>query len=430
MRRQGVLIRLIVAWGMASTGMGWAAPPDADMGLDPNAPVYEMPVVIELALRSNPIVMGADAVIQQTQGQRITAGAYPNPTVIGQTGGLFQDSSSGAQIRGGGGGSAGNDVVTVEQPLEWFGKRSARKREADAGIAGAVASLAEAKLNLIADVKIAFYDLLVAQQALELAKQNQEIVGAVARIVRARVKSGEAPEFEAIKADVEVLKTSQVVTRAQNTIRVSRVVLDTLTSGQLGPSYRIRGDFDFFPTHLELKTLTAQALDRHPTIMRLQKLVEGAGLTLVKEEQSRVPDVTVFGGAQVSGQTGFFGGVSLPAPVWYLRQGEIATALGAKRRGEAELLRARNDLLKAVNQHFQDAQATAKLIEVFEQGLLKQAQQALRIAELSFQQGASNLLEVLDAQRVLRQVLVEYLQARYDLSVSMAKLERAVAGMI
>ena len=39
----------------------------------------------------------------------------------------------------------------------------------------------------------------------------------VARFVRARVKSGEAPEFEAIKADVEVLKTNQVVTRAQNT---------------------------------------------------------------------------------------------------------------------------------------------------------------------------------------------------------------------
>jgi len=252
----------------------------------------------------------------------------------------------------------------------------------------------------------------------------------VARIVRARVKSGEAPEFEAIKADVEVLKSNQVVTRAQNTLRVSRVVLDTLTSGQLGPSYRIRGDFETFPTHLELKNLSARALERHPTIMRLQKLVEGAGLTLVKEEQSRVPDLTVFGGAQVNGQTGFFGGLSLPAPVWYLRQGEIATALGARRRGEAELLRAQNELLKAVNQHFQDAQATAKLIEVFEQGLLKQAQEALRIAEISFEQGASPLLEVLDAQRVQRQIMVEYLQARYDLSVSMARLERAVAGMI
>jgi len=127
---------------------------------------------------------------------------------------------------------------------------------------------------------------------------------------------------------------------------------------------------------------------------------------------------------------GFFGGLSLPAPVWYLRQGEIATALGARRRGEAELLRAQNELLKAVNQHFQDAQATAKLIEVFEQGLLKQAQEALRIAEISFEQGASPLLEVLDAQRVQRQIMVEYLQARYDLSVSMARLERAVAGMI
>ena len=87
--------------------MGWAAPPNGDMGVDSSAPVYEMPAVIDMALKFNPVVMGADAAIQQSQGQRITAGAYPNPTVIGQTGGLFQDTSTGAQIRGGGSSGGG-----------------------------------------------------------------------------------------------------------------------------------------------------------------------------------------------------------------------------------------------------------------------------------------------------------------------------------
>jgi len=67
---------------------------------------------------------------------------------------------------------------------------------------------------------------------------------------------------------------------------------------------------------------------------------------------------------------------------------------------------------------------------VLEKGLLKQAEEALRIAKFSFQQGAASLLEVLDAQRVQRQVLFDYAQARFELSVALSRLERAVGGVL
>ena len=61
--------------------------------------------------------------------------------------------------------------------------------------------------------------------------------------------------------------------------------------------------------------------------------------------------------------------------------------------------------------------------------MLKQAEQTLQVARISFQQGAASLLDVLDAQRVYRQTLLEYAQARADLSISLARLERAVGGI-
>ena len=97
-----------------------------------------------------------------------------------------------------------------------------------------------------------------------------------------------------------------------------------------------------------------------------------------------------------------------------------------QRRQEGEWFLIRNDLLKAVYQHFQDAETAAEQIEVFEKGLLKQAQDALQMAQRSFQQGAASLLEVLDAQRVARQVKLEYNFARRDLSGALSRLERAV----
>jgi len=158
-------------------------------------------------------------------------------------------------------------------------------------------------------------------------------------------------------------------------------------------------------------------------------VVEQAEFAVTKEQQARVPNVTLFGGyAREVGREAYVGGLTVPTPLWYRQQGHIATALGTQRKEEAELLRARNDLARAMNQHAREAETAQEQILVYEEGLLKQAQEALRIAQLSFRQGASSLLDVLDAQRVQRQITVDYNQARFELSLALTRFERALGG--
>lgn len=394
--------------------------------------LYTLEGIVRLALERNPVMAGAQASIDQSAGRRVAAGAYPNPTLSGNSGhGEIRDAGR-ADIQSSLTRQSLTEYnATVGQPLEWPAKRAARQRAAEAGLAGATVGLAETKLNLTATVKIAFYDLLLAQRDLELAKVNGQTVEDVRRIVKSRVRLGEAPQFEAIKAEVEVLKANQLITRTENTVRVARVVLDTLTVGALGPSFTIAGDFETLRPDMTLDTLLVRASEQHPTLQRLTNLIQQADRTIEFERQARVPNIIVNGSYwREIGREAVTAGLSVPTPIWYQQQGEIATALGAKRREEAEWLRVRQGLLKEVNQHFQHAQTTATLIEVFEKGLMKQGQEALRIAQFSFQQGASSLLEVLDAQRVQRDILVDYAQARYDLSVSLARLDRAVGGLL
>jgi cobalt-zinc-cadmium efflux system outer membrane protein len=142
-----------------------------------------------------------------------------------------------------------------------------------------------------------------------------------------------------------------------------------------------------------------------------------------------VPNVTLFGTyAREAGREGVVGGVSIPTPLWYRQQGHIATALGTQRKEEAELVRSRNELVRAINQHAREAETAQDQIIVYEEGLLKQAQEALRIAQLSFRQGASSLLDVLDAQRVQRQITVDYNLARFELSMALTRFERALGA--
>jgi len=385
-------------------------------------PTFELDRIIELALERNPAIATARSVIEQNEGGQIQAGAYPNPLITAQSAdAAIRDPSNGIRMieRG----------VTVHQTVEWPGMRSARKDAAGAGLEGATVGLEVAKLNLIAEVKGLFYELLLAERTVDLLQQNLETVQEVARIVKARVRSGEGPQFESVKAEVEVLKAKQELTKAKNAVRVRLVGLDTLTAGGLGSRYKVQGDFRSLRDHLDPEQMAARDLSQHPILKRQGKLVEQAEITVSKERQSRVPNVTMFGGyAREAGREAVFGGLTVPTPIWYLQQGHIATALGSQRKEEAELLRARNDLARAINQHAREAETAQEQILVYEEGLLKQAQEALRIAQLSFRQGASSLLDVLDAQRVQRQITVDYNQARFELSLALTRFERAVGG--
>lgn len=384
---------------------------------------YTLRQVIQLALQHNPKMKGAEAVFEQSQSQRVTADAYLNPTIIASAGpGWIRDPSTGVSII--------ERTVTVQQPLEWLGKRAARQRAADAGVGGARAGLEQTTVSVMADTKGAFFQLLFAQQDAELARENLNTVEDLVKLVSARVSTKEAPKFELIKATVELQKAQKDLARADNALLVVRAKLNTVTGKALGESFAVQGEFETVRAGLELHKLMNQATERQPALRRQQKIVEQAEYTIEHERASRIPNVSVIGQYhREAGDESMTAGLSVALPLWYRRQGEIGTAMAMHQEAQAERDRMQQELEQTVTQHFQEMQTAQAQMKVFEQGLLHQAKEALDIAQFSFRHGASSLLEVIDAQRVYRQTLLEYAQAQADHSIALARLERAVGGL-
>jgi outer membrane protein, heavy metal efflux system len=417
--RPALICRIIIALGCVMISESYSAGYAAE--LSPGG--YTLNQVVQLALQHNPVMSGAEAVLEQSQGQRVTAGAYLNPTITGSAGrGAIREPSTGVSIT--------ERTITVEQPLEWLGKRAARQRAADAGLAGALAGMEETKVILMAEVKAAFFQLLFAQQDAQLARENLKTVEDLVKLVSARVGTREAPKFELVKATVELQKSKKELARADNALLVSRAKLNTVTGKTLGESFAIQGEFETARAGLDLRVLTDQARDRQPALRRQQRVVEQAEFTIEQERASRMPNVTVIGQYhREAGDESVTAGLSVPLPLWYRRQGEIGTAMGTHRRAQAERDRFQQELEQTITQHFQEVRTAQEQMQVFEQGLLFQAKEAFDIAQFSFRHGATSLLEVIDAQRVNRQTLLEYAQARADHSIALARLERAVGGL-
>lgn len=388
----------------------------ASAGTDPG--VFRLEEVIELALKRNPAMHAAQGGVRQRQGERVAAGAFLNPSIDGSGGrGAIRDPSTGVSIV--------ERTVTVEQPLELPGKRRARREAAEAGLAGALAGVDEARLNILADAKVAFYRLLLAQRDVDLSTQNLSTVQDIFQTIKARVDAGQARPFEAVKANVELQKATKELSRAQNGLVAARAGLNAVTAGALGKDFSVHGDFVSLREELKLDKLITAALESHPILRRTAKQIEQADHAVTLERESRIPFVSITGTYhREAGDEAYIAGLRVPLPLWYRRQGEIEAALGAKERAEAERVRAENELIRSITEFAQEARTAREQIDVFEKGLLKQAEEALRIARISFRQGAAGLLELIDSQRVYRQMQLEYTEVRSALSIALARLER------
>ncbi|MDP3599301.1 MAG: TolC family protein, partial [Nitrospirota bacterium] len=170
MTRQRIVWLAVVASGLASLGLSTYEA----VAADENTNTHTIDSVLELALAHNPTMARAQGDMRQRRGQQVAAGAYLNPSISGAAGrGNIRDPSTGVKVT--------ERTVTVEQPLEWQGKRRARQQAADAGAAGASAAMEETRLNVIAEAKVAFYQVLFAQRDAELTGQNLTMVEEVLR---------------------------------------------------------------------------------------------------------------------------------------------------------------------------------------------------------------------------------------------------------
>lgn len=383
--------------------------------------IYTLDEILSIAVEKNPSIVIFRANLEAGRGAVLSAAAYPNPEIeLG--GGMSRPVDTG--------GSNGNYSIGIGQPIEWPGKRLYRKKAAEAEVQAAEKDIDGFGLELRTEVKKAFYQLLLNKKAVETAKENSGIVFELLKTVEVRVRAGESPEFELVKAKVETLRADKELKKAGSRLAVSRAVLNALLGNSLRNDFDIDGAFKAPDKKYGLQALLSTAMEKHPFILKAKREAEAKSYFLEMEKASVFPGVAVKGFFNKETDKDSYGlALSIPIPLWYQRKGEIASAAGGLAKAEAEIFKTRVELSKVITEEFQNYTVALDQIEVFEKGLLRQSEEALRIADLSYRQGESGLLDFLDAQRVYLSTLIEYYQSFFELESSLAALERAAGGL-
>jgi len=382
-------VALLMVWlfrGMVVSAQGGSPALPATVTLDE---------VLTLLDQRSPRSAADRASIPVVAADRITARTLPNPTISYGGVHLVSGLSTGAVTQ---------HQVIVEQPLLLFHQRQARLDAADTNVKAEVARVAETRAGRRLAVRQTFASLLSRQEQLRVLQESLTNLDRVQQLVRARAAAGDRSQYEVVRIETETESLRVQVMNAATDVEDVSGQLGALL-GLSGWTPRAVGALDVGKVSTDIEELWATAQRRLPSLvsLRQQQAAARGGLLLARRERLPVPALS--GGTQVTQDvhgTSAFVGFSIPLPFFDHNQGAVAKATAqidaANLLIQAGMGEARAEIERAavVLNKRRDA------LQALEGAVMGRLPTLRRMAEDAYREGSADILELLDANRSLK----------------------------
>jgi cobalt-zinc-cadmium efflux system outer membrane protein len=376
------------------------------------------------ALARNPAIAAAREQVAQARARVSEAKALPDPTfesTLEQQQTLLTPSTATSKDFGLG--------LTLPFPT----KLHLAGRVAAADLRSAEFSLTQLGNEIAAQTAQAYDALLVAGRHGQDLADGKTFAEDFLKKTEARFQGGTVAKLDVIKAKVDVAQADNALIANERAIATARATLNRFLGRQPGAPIDAADDLSDVPPALpDLETLAALAASSRPEIRSVAAQREGAHDARRLAGQYWVPDLSLTlsrnytAGDPPAYSTAF--SFNLPLFFWQHRNGPIAEA----QHREAELEATSRDTAAQVDLDLRTSHAAAdtarrQALYIRDQ-LLPEAEEAYRIASVSYGLGGASALELLDAKRTLLDARSQYTDALGAANDALADLERAVGA--
>jgi cobalt-zinc-cadmium efflux system outer membrane protein len=408
--------RKILIMCVAITGISWSL-----WAQEPKEKSLTLDQCVTIALQQNPLLLSSQEQYRASLARISQAKALPQPSLNFDSDlqrKLFNFKDSGESYFG------------FSQTIEFPGKRLVRGKIAARESDEILSEIELLKLDIIFQVKQAFYGLLLAQEKLRYAQQDLELTEDFLNKAELKLSAGEIAKVEVLRARVEASKAANAVKVAQNEQRLAAAVLNFLLARKKYDPLEIQGELKRSFIKLDVEELRQRAFSFRPEIKRVGFALERE--TLIKKQgyMSYLPDFDL-GIARhrlLGEQTTWDFTIAFPIPLffWQPKKGEIAEAeanIESLKREEDHL---KNTISLEVEEAYMNALTASNQIKLFEEDILTQAEEVYNMFLFSFQEGEIGGIELIEARRSLIESRQAYADALFNYAVTIAALEKSV----
>jgi len=284
-------------------------------------------------------------------------------------------------------------------------------------------------------LRAAYYDLLLAQDKVDIARDTTSLFEGSLRAAELRLKAGDIARADVARLRVDALRAQNDARAAEADLRRAQLALGYLIGVEAKASDIRAADPWLSPAVLDAYGVADELIERRPDVRAAKMRVEGAQKARDLARSLRTRDLTV--GAQfdhyplgTGANTNTFGsgnsyGVFMSIPLFarYYYEGEIQGSEVAYNAALEALDKVRAQARAELSRTLSDLQAAAERLRRYDESLLVEAKKAADSVEFAYKNGAIGVMDLLDARRTLRTIQIDSATSRNDYSKALAAWE-------
>ena len=389
----------------------------------PGSSDMQLDALVREALRNNPELKAAGYNQEAMEARALQAGSLDDPELQ-----YMREEVPGFRWN-----EAMYSRVELMQRFRFPGKLSTEREIAEIEAEHAHHERMEKVNDVLATLRMAYFDLWFAQQSIALNRENTRLLRQFVTIAQTRYGVGEAPQQDVLKSYVElsrldnqvvVLRQQELSARAMLAALLSRPSSDTLGIGV------VPDEIVPLPT---LDTLQYLALRFRPMLWHDSLSVEESGKMLSLAKKEFLPDFSLgleYVTTPVSDFRGWSvrAGMTLPFAPWTLTKANarLEEASVSITKAQETLKNSRNMVLSSVQDLYFKAQSLKRQLGNYTTVIVPQSQHALQASLMAYQTGRTDFLMLIDSYRMLVELSMEKLMLRMQFEQTIAEMKQAI----
>jgi len=386
---------------------------------------------INEALQNNHSLKSADKKLQALKQQPDQVSALPDP-ILGFTQWLQPvETRVGPQ----------QNIFSLSQKIPFPGKLSLKKDIAKNAVEDSYLDYGIAKRELIFKIKSDWYDLFLVDRTINILDDYRMLLKDFVNAAAAKYATGQGIQAQVLKAQVEyssIRVRLHDLKRKRSTL-VSRLnqVRNKTADFEIQKVSRIDTSFKNF----HQQDLLESALNNRREIKSRVLKRESADFQRNLANKNWLPDFTIQANyitvqdkntpASDAGTDAWGVMVGLNLPLWQApRLAAVEQAEQQILMQQAQLEDIKTKIVNDIHDLIYREQSTRETLDLYKDELLLQAESSLQSAFSAYRSGNISFLDLLDAERMLLQLRLTFVEEQVSYQKIIAALERAVGSAI
>jgi outer membrane protein TolC len=326
------------------------------------------------------------------------------------------------------------------QTFPWFGEIEARTDAAAAAAKAARKRYEATKLKLFADVKDAFYEYTYLAQAIEIARENLELIQHFEEVARTKYMAASAGHPDVIRAQIELARLEDQLKTLEELRKPIVARLNAVLNRQSLEMLPWPRKAEFRVVKVSREKMIELLRLKNPELEALDFELEAAKNKVELAKKKFWPDVGVGvgwtdtgsalnPGMSDSGKDPIILMFTMNLPIW--REGYKAAELQAKAnvlKASHQKKDAENTIIARAERSLYDFEDSDRKRNLYGDVLIPKSEELLGASETAYKAGTVDFLSLINAQQKLLEFQLHYERAATDNQQELARLEMLVGA--